>query len=135
MTTTDVPVLADTDGVETGATVNGFYCRIEVSSTGGVGLPNCYMIIGKSVAGDIVLPAPNAVGASDNKRFIIHQEMVMLSKDETESAGNPRTLFNGVVVVPRGMRRCAPNDVWQLNILSPGVNIDACIQVHYKEFR
>ncbi len=139
ISTVDAPVLSDTDGVETGSTVNGIYARVEISATSSAAIANVYMIVGKSVAGDIVLPAANAVGASDNKRFVIHQEMVMLQKNQniaaSELGGNPRTLFNGVIVFPRGMRRCAPNDIWQLNILSPGVNIDACMQIHYKEFR
>ncbi len=132
VSTLDTPTLADTDGVETGASVNAIYAKVEVIATSSAAISNVYMIVGKSVAGDIVLPAANAVGASDNKRFVIHQEMVMLQKQD---GSNPRTLFNGVIVFPKGMRRCAPNDVWQLNILSPGVNIDACMQIHYKEFR
>ncbi len=132
VTTTDTPTLADTDGVETGSKVNGFYARVEIVATSSAAISNCYMIVGKSPGGNITLPAANAVGANDNKRYVIHQEMIMLQKVD---GSNPRTLFNGVIVIPKGMRRCAPNDVWQLNILSPGVNIDLCMQIHYKEFR
>ncbi len=78
------------------------------------------------------MPNANAIGASDNKRFVIHQEMVMM---ERKVNGNPRTLFNGVIVIPRGYRRFGPDDALTLAIFSPGVDIDACFQCHYKEFR
>ncbi len=135
VTTVDNPVRANTSEVATGSKINAFFCIVEVSATTGAALPNCYMIIGKSEGGNITLPNPNVVGASTNKRYVIHQEMVMLSKDDTESAGLPRTLYKGVIVIPRGMRRNGPGDIWQLNVLAPGVNLDLCIQVHYKEFR
>ncbi len=58
--------------------------------------------------------------------------MVML---QGTNAGNPRTIFNGVIVISRGYRRFGPNDELQLDLLSPGVNINFCFQAHYKEFR
>ncbi len=86
----------------------------------------------KNPGGNITVPVANAVGGNDNKRFVIHQEMVMLQR---VTNSNPRTLFNGVIVIPRGYRRFAPNDLLQLSFLAPGVNIDVCFQCHYKEFR
>ncbi len=136
VTATDTPVLADLDGVETGAKVNGIYLRVEVASdeAADVGaVPQCYMTIVKNPGGNITEPIPNAVGASDNKRFVIHQEMVML--ENTGRGGNPRTLFNGVVAIPKGYRRFAPNDLLVCSVFSPAVNMVVCIQCHYKEFR
>ncbi len=132
--TTDTPTLAGTSQVETGSKINGFFIICEVSRTGTTSdvLPNVYFMLSKNPGGNITPPAPNAVGASDNKRYTIHQEMVML---QGFNAGNPRTLFKGVIAIPRGYRRNAPNDSWQVSIQSPGVNISACLQVHYKEFR
>ncbi len=90
------------------------------------------MLIFKNPGGNTVAPAANVVGASDNKRFVIHQEMVMLQK---VTNSNPRTLFNGVINIPRGYRRNAPDDRLELHVLTPGVAADLCIQCHYKEFR
>ncbi len=78
------------------------------------------------------MPTANFVGASDDKRFVIHQEMVMLQQ---VTNSNPRTLFKGVIAIPRGYRRMGPNDLLRLAVLAPGVNINICLQVHYKEFR
>ncbi len=131
---TDTPALADTDGVETGSKVNGIYLRVEVTANEEIAsaVPNCYMIITKSPGGNISVPTASAVGANDNKRFVIHQEMIMI---QNNTSGNPRTLFNGVIVIPKGMRRFGPNDVLFCSVLAPIINTAVCIQVHYKEFR
>ncbi len=133
---TDTPTLADTDGVETGAKINGFYLRVEVASNDPIDLgtiPNVYMIFAKIPGGNITLPSANAVGPDDNKRFVIHQEMSMI--ENKGQGSNPRTLFNGVIVVPKGMRRMGPKDQWKVNFISPVLDIVVCIQCHYKEFR
>ncbi len=108
------------------------YIRCEAYATTAGALANIYMLIGKSPGANITLPNPNVVGINDNKRFVIHQEMVML---EQSVNGNPRTLFNGVVVMPRGYRRNGPNDRTSLFTFAPGVNTNICVQAHYKEFR
>ncbi len=130
---TDTPTLANAPGVETGATVNGIFLSVEVVNTGAAGvLANAYMYVIKNPGGNITLPAANLVGVDDNKRFVIHQEMVMLQMIDNS---NPRTLFKGVIAIPRGYRRFAPNDLLVLRIFSPGVELTGCIQCHYKEFR
>ncbi len=130
--TVDAPVLANSNEVETGSKVNGIYLKVEVYATTAAALANVYMIVGKNPASAITLPNPNSVGVSTLKKYVIHQEMVML---EQSVNGNPRTLFNGVIVIPRGYIRNGPLDKLQLTVLSPGVNISLCIQCHYKEFR
>ncbi len=130
----DAPVLANVTEVETGAKVNGIYLHLEVSHTSGTGRPNIYMAVYKDPGGSIATPDPSTVGSNDNKRFVIHQEMILMSGD----AGNglPRPLFNGVIAIPRGYRRFGPNDILALAIITKGaVQADWCIQSHYKEFR
>ncbi len=130
---TDTPTLAASASVETGCTINGIYLRLEVINDGATGvLSNAYMYVGKNPGGNLVMPIPNVVGTSDNKRYIIHQEMLMLQQIENS---NPRTLFNGVIAIPRGYRRFAPNDTLELRVFSPGIALNLCIQCHYKEFR
>ncbi len=132
---TDTPTLAATNSVETGAKVNGIYLRVEVASndaqvTGAI--PNVYMAISKDPGGNLAAVDPNNVGASDNKRFVIHQEMAMI---QNVVSSNPRTLFNGVIAIPRGYRRMGPNDAINITFESPQLDISLCWQAHYKEFR
>ncbi len=132
----DDPVLANTTEVLTGAKINGFYIRFEIASNEAIDLgaiPNVYLIISKNPGGNVTMPVANAVGASDNKRFVIHQEMSMI--ENKGQGSNARTLFNGVVVVPKGMRRMGPNDLWQVRTFVPALATVQCLQAHYKEFR
>ena len=136
-TTKDAPVLANVTEVETGSKINGIYLKVEANATSSAALANLYLIVYKNPGGNILTPVPNTVGSNDNKRFVIHQEMVMLQKEPTADSlgGNPRTVFNGVIVIPRGYRRFAPNDLLNVAFLAPGVTVDLCFQCHYKEFR
>ncbi len=135
-TATDTPTLAVSTSVETGSKINGFYLRYEVASNEAIDLgaiPNVYMYLWKNPGGNLSAPAANNVGTNDNKRFIIHQEMTMI--ENKGQGSNARTVFNGVIVVPKGQRRMGPNDQWQLQVLAPALNTVMCIQCHYKEFR
>ncbi len=129
----DAPTIAVTPQVESGSTVNGIYLRVEVVNTGVTGvLGNCYMLVAKNPGGNLTIPQPNIVGSDDNKKYVIHQEMVMLQMVDNS---NPRTLFNGVIAIPKGYRRMAINDLIVVAIFSPGIEITFCLQAHYKEFR
>ncbi len=130
--TVDAPVLANTDEVVTGSTINGIYLKVEIVATSSAALPNAYMYVAVNPGNTLTLPAPNVVGAFEEKRYVIHQEMVLLQK---QTGSNPRTLFNGVIVIPRGLRRMSPNTRINLVLLTPGVTADICLQCHYKEFR
>ncbi len=131
----DAPVIGNTNEVITGANVNGIYLKVEVASneafdTGAI--PNVYMMVLKNPGANLTFPNPNAVGADDNKKFVIHQEMIMI---ENAIGGNPRVLFNGVIAIPKGYRRFGPADTLQVRVFSPAINIALCLQCHYKEFR
>ncbi len=131
---TDTPTLAATSSVQTGSTVHGIFLVIEVvntEATQGV-LPNVYLAVFLNRGGNLTNIDANAVGSNDDKRYVIHQEMIMLQK---QSGSNPRTLFKGVIILPRGYKRFGPNDLLNIIIDSPGIDLDACLQVHYKEFR
>ncbi len=128
----DNPVLANPTEVEAGSKVNGIYLHVEVTAESAAALSNAYMMVFKNPGNNLTLPVPNAVGTNDNKRFSIHQEMVMLQKIDPS---NPRTLFNGVIAIPRGYRRFASGDTLICSVFSPGISLFACLQCHYKEFR
>lgn len=133
---TDTPTLGAPSSVETGAKINGFYIRAEVASNDAIDtgiIPNVYFLLWKNPGGNLVRPGANSVGVSDNKRYVIHQEMTMI--ENKGQGSNGRTIFNGVIVVPKGYRRMGPNDLWETQILCPQLDTVQCVQVHYKEFR
>ncbi len=132
----DAPVLASPAQVVTGSKVNGFFCTVEAvaSESSTTATPNLYLIFYKNPGGNLTFPNGNAVGSDDNKKFVIHQEMVMINAVD---GGSPRNIFKGVIKIPRHLQRMGPNDKVeaQLFIPSTGVAINACSQYHYKEFR
>lgn len=128
----DTPTLVVSKSVMTGSTVHGIYLKVEGYATSAAALSNCYLIIYKDPGGNLGVINPNTVGTDDDKRYVIHQEMVMLQKVVN---GNPRTIFNGVIVIPKGYKRFGPNDELKATLLSPGIDADICLQCHYKEFR
>ncbi len=126
--------ITNTNEVAVGSTVNGIYLRVEVSCDTDVTteIPNVYMSVNKNPGGALSAIVPNTVGTSVNKRFVIHQEMLMM---DGHVGGNPRVLFNGVIKIPKGYKRFADTDTLQLRILAPTVALNYCVQCHYKEFR
>ncbi len=129
----ETPALATTKEVAIGSKVNGIYLRVEVVNTGATGvLANAYLAVFKSPGASISINNPNTIGTDKDKRYVIHQEMVMLQMQDNS---NPRTLFNGVIAIPRGYRRMGPADIIVVRIFSPGVELSWCVQAHYKEFR
>ncbi len=135
MDAVQTPVLTTPAQTAIGARVSAFYLRVEVAvdiRIAGV-IPNFYMIVYKNVGSNINPPSPASVGTSDVKRFVLHQEMVML--DNSSDAPNPRTVFNGVIRIPRGMARQGNDDLIQISTLCPSLTTKQCIQVIYKEFR
>ncbi len=136
--TVDQPALTTSTQVATGSKINAFFFTVEIvateSNTGKT--PNFYLYLAKNPGNNLTLLTGNGVGVDDNKRFVIHQEMVMVQGSAGDD-GVPRNVFKGVIVVPKGMRRNGPKDRWVINLFAPSTSIAtvACGEVHYKEFR
>ncbi len=128
----DVYSLADDDGVPTGARVNSIFLNVQVYATGSGALSNVYMYLYKNPGTNIAtVPNANVVGTSDFKKLIIHQEMTMTEKNTTAI---PRTLFKGVLRLPKHMRRWGADDQLAIQLFSPGVTFDYCVQCIYKHY-
>ncbi len=123
----DAPVIANTDEVITGSTVNGIFLNVQVASNDvadpGV-IPNVYMAVFKNPGAQISLN-PQNLGDDINKRFVIHQEMVMI--ENTGQGGNVKTLFKGVIVIPKGFRRFAPTDKLQITFRANQLDTAFCM--------
>ncbi len=128
----DAPVLANVAEVETSSTVNSIFLNIQVAASSTAALANVYLAVYKNPGGNLGALDPQSVGVSDDKRFVIHQEMIMTEKNTTAI---PRTLFKGVISIPRGYKRNGYNDRLIAALKSPGVTMDYCIQCIYKEVR
>ncbi len=135
ITAVDNAVFTVSNNVETGSTVHGVYLKVEALHTSGVGRPNFYMAVFKNPGNNIPVPDIKTLGTLDERKYIIHQEMVMLSGDA--SNGLPRVVFNGVIKIPKGYKRFGIKDRLQLILRTGTVDLaaDWCVQCIYKEFR
>ncbi len=86
----------------------------------------------KSPGGNLATSNGNTIGSNDNKKYVIHQEMRMLSNSATPI---PTVLFRGVIKIPKLYQRNGSNDAWALVLFAPGVDIEYCVQCIYKEYQ
>ncbi len=132
----DAPTLSGVTGVGQGSTIRSIYLRLEAASNEAIDLgaiPNFYMYVFKNPGGNLVEPSPNAVGSSDNKKFVLHQEMVML--ENKGQGSNPRLIFQGVVKLPKMYQRFGYNDSLIVSTKCPALDTAQCMQVIYQELR
>ncbi len=129
------PATGNDSEVNIGAHVKSVFLNVQVAATSTAALANIYMMIygnpGANIA-DSNVPNANVVGASDFRKMVFHQEMIMTEKNTTAF---PRTLFRGVIKIPRKFARIGVNDRISLQFFSPGVSYDLCFQCIYKEIR
>ncbi len=130
--TIDAPTLAVSNTVETGCTINGIYLRVEANVVTSAALQNFYIAIVKNPGNNLTFPNANVIGTDDNKKYVIHQSMVMFQSLDNS---NPRTVFDGVIVIPKGYRRFGINDTLKILLFNPAGSVNFCIQCIYKEFR
>ncbi len=138
----DTYTLADSNGVPTGAKVNGMFLSIFIISEGGelaseVPLADWYIIKspGNVFSGFSTsqLPTPGATGIHINKRHIIHTEKGLTGGGDVSLAGVPM-VFKGVIAIPRHMRRIGQDDSFKL-CLRTNFASKFCIQAIYKHYK
>ncbi len=131
----DNPTLAQPTDVQAGSHVRSFFLNVQVAATSTAALANLYFMIYKNPGNNVIaanIPDANVVGTSDFKKNVFHQEMTMTEKNTTAF---PRTMFKGVIRIPRHMQRIGQDDVIIIQFFSPGVTYDVCTQCIYKEIR
>jgi len=139
--TVDNPAAITSNQVNTGCKVNAIYLRVEVKGrvTAG-GVDNIYMYVYKNPGANLGNPPADSVGTNDNRRYVIHQEMLMTSPfDSGTNTAFPRTLFKGVILIPRGYRRMGVNDKLQVVLQHRAgeatQTTEFCLQCIYKEYQ
>ncbi len=139
----DTYTLADSNGVPTGAKVNGFFMSIFIIAEGGevaneVPLADWYII---KVPGNIWastfdannLPTPGSTGVHINKRHIFHTEKGLTGGGDVSLAGVPM-VFKGVIAIPRHMRRIGQADAFKV-CMRTNFASKFCIQMIYKHYK
>ncbi len=135
----DNPANSVSNECATASRVSSIYLRVEVigkDSAGGV--DNIYFYVYKNPANDLANPPVDAIGVNDKRKFVIHQEMMMLDFKGTTS-GFPRTMFKGVIKIPKIYQRNGINDRLQIVIGHRPAETtqltEFCLQCIYQEYR
>ncbi len=128
----DAPVLTVTNEVAVGSYIRSIFLNVQVAATQTSALANVYLIVYKNPSNSMAVANGNVQGASDTKKIVFHQEMIMGEKNTT---GIPRTLFKGVLKLPRHMQRMGQDDSLLIQLYSPGITWEYCVQCIYKEIR
>ncbi len=120
--------------------VRSIYLRVEViQKVAAGGVDNIYMYVIKNPADDINLPAVDKVGEVDVRKFVIHQEMLMTGTVLTAASAIPKTLFKGVIKIPKNYQRNGISDKLQVVIGHRSGEAtqqsNFCLQCIYQEFR
>ncbi len=132
------PSIASPTQVNEGSTIGSIFLRVEVLATNAFSsVPRVYMIVFKNPGNNLTVGSPNGYGIDDTKRYVIHQEMVMVGNGAQTAF--PRTLFKGVIRIPPRLKRFGYNDKLILAFQngageSSGIT-NVCIQCIYKEYQ
>lgn len=141
--TVSAPTTGTTNECHVGSSVHAIYLRVEVIGVVAAGgVDNIYLGVFKNPSNDLAIPNLDSVGASDRRRFMIHQEMLMTTPQATSGAGGdngfPRTMFKGVISIPRGFKRNGVSDKLQVVLQHRSGEATQttrfCIECIYKEF-
>ncbi len=129
------PALGNVAEVVNGSHVRSIFLNVQVAGSSTAALSNVYMILYGNPGSNIAagqIPDANQVGSNDFKKQVFHQEMIMTEKNTTAF---PRTLFRGVLKIPRKFQRIGIADKISLQLFAPGTTYDFCFQCIYKEIR
>jgi len=142
--TVDAPVQSISNNCHVGSYVRAIFISVQILGQNPYGgVARAYFTIAKNPNSDIALPPPDQVGINDARRYVIHQEMVMITRVGTAGAGGgdlgiPRTFFKGVVLIPNKYQRNGLGDKLQFTIQNATGEAtgssDWCLQCIYKEF-
>jgi len=136
----DTPSTGLSNEVHTGSHIKAFFLNVQVAGAVNYGgVPRVYFYIYKDPSSEIIAPPVDAIGASTRRKFVIHQEMMMVSaQDPVATVTFPRTMFKGVVMLPKRYQRFGDADRLRFVIgNSTGEATGStrwCIQCIYKEF-
>ena len=140
--TVDDPDRSVSNNVANGSKVFAVFLQVEAMlQVSASGVDNIYMIVYKNPGNNVAPPPVDAVGVADTRRYVIHQEMLMVGGNlgTVGTAAIPRTLFKGVIRIPRSYQRMGIDDTLQVVIGHRNgetlQRTDWCLQCIYKEFR
>ncbi len=140
---TDSPSTAQVNQVHIGSHVKAIYLKVEVvGAIAFAGVPRVYFVVFKNPGNQLSDPVVDAIGVSTIRKYVIHQEMTMISQQASSAGGGdftfPRTMFKGVILLPKRYQRFGDLDKLEFHIgNATGETTGStrfCLQAIYQEF-
>ncbi len=125
--------------IHTGAVMTWFFLNVQViQQVVAGGVDNIYLAIYKNIGNNTLFTGGlDAIGVSDLRRYVIHQEMVMTGSTFSINSPVPKTLFKGVIRIPKSLQRFGIQDRLQVIIGHRTGEVTQqsrfCLQCIYKE--
>ncbi len=97
---------------ERGCSINAIWLSLDfcgLAATGVLQITDVYLF--KNVGANLTAPTPTNVGASNEKRFVIKQWRAMTMRNQD---GNVPYHWEGWIKIPKGYRRMAADDRWDI---------------------
>ncbi len=105
-----------TTEVENGCKIKAIWLSLDfcgLAASGVLQVINCYLF--KNTGANLTPPSPFAVGASNEKRWVIKEWSAMTMRNQD---GNPPYHWEGWIKIPRVHQRMATNDTWTLQFIT-----------------
>ncbi len=122
------------DDVSHGCVIKAIWVSLDFCGLGGTGVLNVidvYLI--KSPGDNLTLPLANAVGSSNEKKFVVKQWEYMAMRNQD---GNPPYHWEGWIKLPRQYHRMGTDDTWRMGFsCTAGLTGHLSAQYIYKWYR
>ena len=138
----DLPSTTAVNQVHVGSAVKAIFLNVQIN--GSIiysGIPRVYFLVYKNPGNQVPVPDPSNIGISPRRKFVIHQEMMMVDPvgpAASSPSSFPRTMFKGVILIPKRYQRFGDGDkltfVIQNALGETNGQTDWCVQCIYKEF-
>jgi len=144
VSTTDIATVVNdpdyttaTNQVKTGSRIAAFFLSVQVVlSTPAGGINNLYMAVLKNPSNQLSVIRPDLIGTEQERKFVIHQEMLMLGNGVDQGSFISKMMFKGVIGLGRYKRQGIKDKIQVLLSHRTGEVTqitDFCIQAIYKE--
>ncbi len=125
---------AGNSDVPQGCTISSMFISVFVwiDESTNAATPLIDFYVGKNPGTNLVMPDPGAVGGSDNKRWVLHEEKGLSS--DIGGGGTPM-VFKGVIRIPPRLRRMGKDDQIVLLIRTTNHVAYFCVKAIYKFYQ
>ncbi len=129
----NTPLSTVTTDVSQGCLIKSIWVSFDVCGLAATGVRQVtFIYLFKNPGDNLTLPAANAVGSSNEKKFAIRQWQFMTMRNQD---GNPPNHWEGWIPIPKRYQRMGTDDTWQIVFITDTSAGHISSQFIYKWYR